>query len=99
MVKTFATALVCGTFFVAYASAQEVFVGDQHAKPKFPKAEPVTNHVTSAAQADKPAAKPANVAAAKSEPTVKVVSDQKSAKTTVAKAAPAVVPGQRAPSA
>ncbi len=39
MVKTSVAALVCGTLFVAHLSAQEVFSGDQKAKPKYPKAE------------------------------------------------------------
>ena len=95
--KSLATALVCGIFFISYASAQEVFVGEQQATPKYPKAEPAVNHAKTTAQAAKPASKPASVAAPKSASAVKVASEQKP--TAVAKAVPVVAPGQRAPSA
>ncbi len=117
MVKTFATALVCGALFVAYASAQEVFVGEQKAKPKYPKAEAAVDHAKSAAATEKVASAPvkkaeaaATAVASKSETATEkkatIAAVPKTAKpetktpaATVAKAAPAVVPGQRAPAA
>jgi murein DD-endopeptidase MepM/ murein hydrolase activator NlpD len=57
MVKTSVAVLVCGTLFVAHLSAQEVFSGDQKARPKYPKAE--------AAKAEAKPEKAVAVAAAK----------------------------------
>src|ERR1035437_1185752 len=41
MVKRLSTALVCGIALIAQSYAQEIFVGNQKAKPKYPKAEVV----------------------------------------------------------
>ncbi len=42
MVKTLSTALVCGIVLIAHSHAQDVFSGEQKAKPKYPKAQPAT---------------------------------------------------------
>jgi murein DD-endopeptidase MepM/ murein hydrolase activator NlpD len=43
MVKTLSATLVCGIALIAHAYAQEVFSGDQKAKPKYPKAQPAAS--------------------------------------------------------
>ena len=72
MRKTLFTALLCGLILLRHAQAQEVFAGEQKAKPKYPKAEAavssdhakadthvekaVTVHAEKAKAADQPAA-------------------------------------------
>jgi murein DD-endopeptidase MepM/ murein hydrolase activator NlpD len=70
MVKTFVAALVCGTFFIAHLSAQEVFSGDQKAKPKYPKAEAARAEakVSVASAPSKPAATSVHSAAPAQKP-------------------------------
>jgi murein DD-endopeptidase MepM/ murein hydrolase activator NlpD len=47
MVKTLSTALFCGIAMLAHSYAQEVFSGDQKARPKYPKALPAAaDHAT-----------------------------------------------------
>ncbi len=55
MAKTLSTALVCSIALLVQSYAQEVFSGDQKAKPKYPKAQPaaVERAETSAVKADK----------------------------------------------
>jgi murein DD-endopeptidase MepM/ murein hydrolase activator NlpD len=64
MIKTLFTALVCGVFLVAQSHAQEIYIGEQKAKPKYPKALPAAaDH----AQADSPKEKIAAIQPEKTE--------------------------------
>jgi murein DD-endopeptidase MepM/ murein hydrolase activator NlpD len=58
MGKTLFTALVCGLILLRQASAQEVFAGEQKAKPKYPKAEAAvsSDHAKADVHVEKPVA-------------------------------------------
>src|SRR3954469_14124452 len=88
MVKRFLTALVFGLFLSSHAPAQEVFVGEQKASPKYPKAEIAK-------------AQPAPGGARKTETATHstTAANLKAPKSTVTKATPGVIPGQGAPAA
>ena len=76
MVKTLSTALVCGIVLVAHSHAQDVFSGEQKAKPKYPKAQAAANHAKTdshvekdvAVQFDKPEVAPKQFSANKPAP-------------------------------
>jgi len=54
MVKTLSTALVVFILLVAQSYSQEVFSGEQKAKPKYPKAQPTApDHVKSDVHVEK----------------------------------------------
>src|SRR4051812_18447841 len=100
MVKTFLTAVVCGTVFSAHLFAQEVFVGEQHAKPKYPKAEPAVAAATVAVHSAKAKKNSPQKKVAVATP-AKPVKEKKPATLTtqkagLTKATPSVKPGQTA---
>lgn len=89
MVKTLSIVLLCGTALIVHSYGQEVFSGDQKAKPKYPKAQ-----VTAADQAKKEnhLGKAVAVQPEKTDPAPKQSSASKPAVVQNAKHGPATIP-------